>query len=235
VEAGPEGPKTCEEAGSEHHRECQDLQAQKDMAKWARLMYFVTASGIVVSGFVAVFVLLTFRQTKRTADAARDAVGVASDSAEKQLRAYINVVSAAAVWNKDEPPDCTVLPVRVQVNFKNSGNTPAHDVSSWMIVRNMWVNEPEFTHAIETTSRGVQGPGGIDHLEDLHPAEDFNNGVVEGWKKGLKCLFAFGEIRYVDAFGKPRFTRFRLVMPRAGMSDDGEGKFQYCREGNEAT
>jgi hypothetical protein len=224
----------------EKKREKEDLEAQQEMALWAKAMFFATLISAVVSVGATVLLYLTLKQSRRATFAAlraavagRQSVRVANQSAEKQLRAYINIIDAAASW-KEEPPDVTMKIVRVQVNFRNSGSTPAHNVTSWMVARNMWVSAPDFTAEIETTSMGVQGPGGIDHLECLHQAEDVNRGVVAGWKSGSKSLFVFGEIRYTDAFGNPRLTSFRLVMPPEGVGIT-EGKFQPCREGNTAT
>jgi hypothetical protein len=57
---------------------------------------------------------------------------------------------------------------------------------------------------------------------------------IKAWESGEKSLFVWGRINYEDAFGKPRFTAFRYVMPKEGTGPEG-GKFRTCREGNEAT
>ena len=49
---------------------------------------------------------------------------------------------------------------------------------------------------------------------------------------GAKVLWVVGEVTYTDAFGSPRFTRFRLYM--GGIEEARYHKFIWADEGNEA-
>jgi hypothetical protein len=64
------------------------------------------------------------------AKAAENAIILASDTAQKQLRAYIGVDSACVKFIKPGSPEA-------QVHIKNYGQTPAYDVQSWI---HIWFN-----------------------------------------------------------------------------------------------
>lgn len=181
----------------------------------------------------ATLAIATWRLVVKT----RDLVTASRDTAKRQLRAYVNVFDVRATW-KVEPDDVTMKRVRVEVFFKNTGQTPAHAVATWMIARGMPTERPDFDPGDiekEIDSLGVQGPGMINHLEYAPQIDNLTHGVIKAWKAGVESLFVFGEIKYVDSFGADRSTSFRFVMPPAGVGD-GQGKFQACgREGNEAT
>lgn len=74
-------------------------------------------------------------------------------------------------------------------------------------------------------------PGGA--LELLTPIQrPFTASLREGFDKGTKLLYISGEIRYTDAFGTERFTKYRFVY--GGNYGSGEGLLATAEEGNEA-
>jgi hypothetical protein len=79
-------------------------------------------------------------------------------------------------------------------------------------------------------SRQILGPGGtfpkIELFADPHPI------TPEEWTgliNGTRALVYFGEVRYVDAFGKQRVTRYRrfiggeMEVRGRGLSEHSEG------------
>lgn len=203
-----------------------DLQAQKDMAFWAKLMFFASVGSLVFTIAATGLLVFTFKQTRRatyaarqSAVSARQAVRDSRKSAEKQLRAYVDVFHVSATWLA-EPDDVTMKKVRVQAQFKNTGQTPAHEVIAWMRVENLPPDSPVFDlDAPELVATGVQGPGAINHLEELKQF-DSGTGIVAGWKDGRRSLFVYGTIKYTDAFDEPRESHFRFFMPSEGVDSD---------------
>jgi len=69
----------------------------------------------------------------------------------------------------------------------------------------------------------------------------FYQWTFEGWKKdfgeavlsGKSAVYAVGEVKYTDAFGRARFTKYRLVHGKIGDFPRTEGKFSPTMEGNE--
>ena len=88
---------------------------------------------LVLSAFGAAFLLYTLKITRdsaiaatRAAKAAEDAVSVASDTAKRQLRAYL---SATPHFKGDDPTK--VRPV-ANIVIKNCGQTPAYKTRGWV-------------------------------------------------------------------------------------------------------
>lgn len=224
-----------------------DLQAQKDMALWAMLMFFANIGSLIFTIAATSLLVFTYKQTRRatyaarqSAVSARQAVRVARKSAEKQLRAYVDVFHVSAHWLA-EPDDVTMKIVRVQAQFKNTGQTPAHGVIAWMRVENMPRDSPVFDlETPDLSATGVHGPGAINHLEERKQF-DSTTGIVVGWKDGTRSLFVYGTIKYTDAFDEPRESHFRFFMPSEGVDidevkgQDGAkfrvGKFQAYKGG----
>lgn len=108
-----------QEAAYEQSADYYDLKAQQDMAKWALLMFVVTAVGVF-------YVALTLEAAKEANNVARD-IGIA------QVRAYISVLSFEFSGN---PTRFTVNTVTgesrsahtVELHARNDGQTPARNV-----------------------------------------------------------------------------------------------------------
>jgi hypothetical protein len=150
------------------------------------------------------------------------------DSSERQLRAYI-CITGGDFRMVNRIPCAAVV-------FKNCGQTPAYDVRSWIhlwneeypLKVNLPVPDDEFR-----MSRNVIGPGSdstqIVPERGAQPIPDvFSKDVgTEKW-----TIYVYGEIRYRDAFGKHRYTKYRLIY---GGPEGGRGNI-LCPdvEGNEA-
>ncbi|AMX99973.1 hypothetical protein A4R29_11070 [Mesorhizobium ciceri biovar biserrulae] len=87
-----------------------DLQAQQDMAFWAKWMFWGTVVSIVLSAFALLAVLGSLRQTSR-------AIGDARKLGEDQTRAYVHVNSAKHSW--------TDVGYGLVLSIENVGETPA--------------------------------------------------------------------------------------------------------------
>lgn len=180
-------------------------------------------STLVIAVATVVYVIFTvflWRQTKRSADAAKCSADAARasaeaatatvtemrDTAEKQLRAYVCVDSATLKFPQPDIPEA-------QVHFRNSGQTPAYNVRGWI---HTWFGEYPLKEAL---------PNAPDDLrkgtETLAPGR--RSIFVAPQKPPLPpqylallgtdkfTLYVYGEIRYRDIFGKERSTQYRLI------------------------
>ncbi len=68
-----------------------NLDAQEAMAAWAKLAFFATLAGIILSGGGLLALLYSLRLNRRATNAAQDAVLVARETNEAQSRAWVSV------------------------------------------------------------------------------------------------------------------------------------------------
>jgi hypothetical protein len=170
-----------------------------------------------------VFAFQTYKQAKRSADAAfdavqraersakaaEDAVAITGDTAARQLRAYLSAtpfhMALNAQMDQSFPAPITVA---FHVLTKNHGATPAQDALVWANIMfedwpqpdGFWNNYPE-----TLSQRCVINPGEektFSFSKNLMFDPNGINAVPE------KRLIVFGVVRYIDVFGKPHFTRF---------------------------
>lgn len=97
-----------------YQRDEQDLVAQKTSALWTMIMGWAATFGMVLSAVGVYLVWTTFAETRRSNE-------IASDTAKRQLRAYVAVESATIT--------ITGHSIKVVANVRNFGETPAHSVS----------------------------------------------------------------------------------------------------------
>lgn len=154
-------------------------------------------------------------------------------NADRQLRAYLSVISGGV---KAKNKDGNVFLV-VKFEIKNAGQTPAYKVSTWFDaeVRDLPQFVPAFAVAPPPETRGGQsivGPGtSIElHGADLPVTADAYTMLSTG---EMNALYVWGQVDYVDAFGKPRWTKFRMRAIRRG--EPGTWTLGPEPEGNDAT
>jgi hypothetical protein len=160
-----------------------------------------------------VFTLLLWRETKRSAYAAKAAAEAADatvnqmrDTAEKQLRAYVCLDSAVIKFPQPDIPEA-------QVHFKNCGQTPAYDVRGWI---HTWFGEyplkETLPNAPDDLRKGTEtiAPGRIlIYVAPKKPPLPPPYVAVLG--TDTFTLYVYGEILYKDIFGKERRTQYRLI------------------------
>lgn len=116
----PEG-----KSADEIQREKDDLKAQQDMARWARLMAMITALGVAVTVAATIYVAKTLRETRRmvveaekTTKAAEETIAVTRDMARDQSRAYVHAKLAEIFWIDE------YAGVSLTFKVENTGQTP---------------------------------------------------------------------------------------------------------------
>lgn len=99
------------------HREVRDLQAQEDMAFWAKWMLYATCGSIVISAFALVGLFSSLIQTRRAIQDNRE-IG------EAQTIAYMTAENLQFRLVSGSSPPFTPI---IDSHWRNSGSTPAFD------------------------------------------------------------------------------------------------------------
>lgn len=227
---GPFGPlciKDEEATASESERAEDDLKAQKDMANWAVWIAVFTALQIGVGLLGVGLVYNTLRATRK-------ANRIARRSAERQLRAYIDV-RPGGITTADNLGDAIGF-----VTIKNVGQIPATEVRTLVNV-----------------ATGAKGRISFDQEDAIHPIGSLQPGAAitqgtetERWANLVvenEFIFVFGVVRYDDGFKRERFTKFchryRCADVHDAWDPSTHGYFKEAREtgarqhreGNDAT
>jgi hypothetical protein len=174
------------------------------------------------------------RDTRQAADAAtqsaiatKASVGLAEDTAERQLRAYVLVLQLELDMSETPPlPDEGKAALKLAI--KNWGLTPAYDVRVYAETR-FFPRTSEQAGFVDARMPGVPKgtipPGGI--VYSTIPG-DSGEEVRRMLRRQTYDLFLFGRIEYVDTFGVRRYSNFRRVRMRHGHD------FVAADEGNDS-
>ena len=177
---------------------------------------------------VATFTGLLFFATLLLWWSTRNLVKGADKTAEKQLRAYISVDSfrildMQKLWSKQD--------FEIHIVAKNYGQTPAYDVISLGGVEIGTAQNPVLAAPSGTPTKSTLGPN-APILKFLHKTA-LSDADIAGLNNRTLSLYAYGEIRYKDAFGKNRLTHYRShIGGTAGWRSDG--LMAHAAEGNDA-
>lgn len=181
----------------------------------------------ITDTLVVVFTFLLFAATLALWRATDRLVRGADETAERQLRAYIFVESG-----KVETP---LANGRFMANLivRNSGKTPAYDVVCDIGMDAGREFLAEWDKDVDDDKPHPAGSGAIgpgSHIV-LDPESTWlaDSTILYKCFVGEYALFVYGLIRYRDAFGKARHTRFRMYRNR------GNDELAMWKEGNEAT
>jgi ElaB/YqjD/DUF883 family membrane-anchored ribosome-binding protein len=207
------------DAARQGEREAYDLQAQLVTSAWTRAMGIAAIIGMAV-GIVGVgLVLITFRETRKAAEAAREANKIARDSTERQLRAYITIEEVEV---RDFLPGG--FPV-YSCMLKNAGQTPALDVRSLNVVRGSDVG-PDHKR-IHFGKRGFVGSSPLGPGQSVPHKNPADAGLTkEAWQSvasGDKVAVFAGVVSYRDVFGKLHRTTFRHHLDGSKELNTGTG------------
>ena len=165
----------------------------------------------LVTGSQALYTAKLWKSTRRLADSGQT-------TAHRQLRAYVAV--SGIVY---EPPREGQAP-RVTVTIQNFGATPAYKLA---IALDAQIASNEQQLCVATSSSRTLGhlPPGVE-FAITRSALIYPGTVLADEADSACSVFVHGCIEYVDTFGDPHFTRFRL-------QDGSDQKFFACQEGNE--
>lgn len=219
-------------ASREDERTEYDLKAQQDSASaafWMAIISFLTLGTTIVALWFVKGTLEATRQAVRdtgeATEAMREANEIASETAKRQLRAYVGIESISIV-------DIAMgLKPTAHVVAKNFGQTPAdkfdlitylamglHAMENDLLVE----DDPGLEHS--TLPPGVARRG-YPKLDAVVTPE-----ILQALEAGAR-IYVFGEARYEDVFGEPRVTYFRVYYDK----DCKPGFTHNCASGNHAT
>ena len=165
----------------------------------------------LVTGSQALFTARLWRSTRRLAE-------TGEATAHRQLRAYVGV--SHIVY---EPPIEGQAP-RVSITIRNFGSTPAYKLAI-AVDAQIASNEQQLSVATSTSRTLGHLPPGVEFVITRSAVIALGAGSRDQ-VDGAHSAFVHGCVEYVDTFGTPHFTRFRL-------QDGADGGFFACREGNE--
>ncbi|WP_090879057.1 hypothetical protein [Bauldia litoralis] len=214
-------------------REKHDLIAQQRMNRATKKMADYSLWQTIFVGLGTFLLIVTLFLTRQANKAARSAVAVTRRMGKVQSRAYV-VVKGGALKNFGEGKHAHAV-----VSLINSGQTPAHGVRTKMHVGigpyppptgAAFSEPPELTDA---GSDGVAGPGAVLYKHVTMEDHPLTAPEVASITNGQQAIYIVGDVRYRDAFGKARTTRFRTMFTHRSVARDSED-IEVCDEGNEA-
>lgn len=177
----------------------EDIEIQRKLARYTKWLVIVGAiQFVVLIAQAAVFWFTLHAINRQTL--------LSSDTAQRQLRAYVCVNSALLKFSQPEVPE-------VQIHLKNSGQTPAYEVRGWI---HIWIEKyplkislPEPPEGFQK-SKEIMGPGSTrTYVIAKKPPIPSQSLPLLGTTEGT--IYAYGEVRYKDAFGGERYTKYRLI------------------------
>lgn len=191
----------------EHASGHNDKAEEEGTEFWPPLLGYrlkITDSLLVAFTFgLTIFTGLLWGSTDKLWSAGERQLSHLSDTAERQLRAYINNVSAT-VSNVGAGQF-----VEVRVEIKNFGQTPAYNVrhhSQLTLAHFPW-NESAIDSVPLSTS--TMGPG-ANAFNLVRSSQALTEELLIGLLTGRYACYVEGRVTYVDAFGRERFTNYRL-------------------------
>jgi hypothetical protein len=226
----PSQPASCvlvsEEAGAENYSGDYACAAMHEAAfRFARFIWENAGHDNVVafgSIAVSVFTYTLWRSNNRLWE-------TGEKTAERQLRAYVSNPVAVEIKRFN-----TATPF-IQLGFKNSGQTPAHNMRIWTssAVSVYPLAHPPHLPDGGPISMGVIGPGADFHISiesDIPVTDDERQQVIAG----DAAFYVYGHLAYDDAFGKPRETTF-CVFYRSEVARSPSGKLATYHKWNKAS
>lgn len=157
----------------------------------------------------------------------------AKNTAERQLRAYVNLTEGSVTPIDINEAGTQFTNLGIALNFKNGGATPAYDLR-WQVhaqIQRIGVaNAFDFLNDIGFNAGGIIGPGSlITTSQTITPSPD----EFDALKQRKSAVYVGVRIEYRDAFGKSRYVIARCISrehhPKSGVLALGP-----FAEGNEA-
>jgi hypothetical protein len=136
----------------------------------------------------------------------RRLVRCAEETAQRQLRAYVFAIQGRV---RDFAAG---EPVKIVINAKNTGQTPAYEFhhSMSLAMAPDPPTEPFPELQWEKVYKSAIGPGQTLSNFAEFPNYKLSEGHMARLKARKAAIWAYGELRYNDAFGKPHVSKFKF-------------------------
>jgi hypothetical protein len=205
-------------------------ERNEELIKWSEwLVAIFTGLLVVVTGYLV-------RYTKKLWSSTSDLVTDAKDTSKKELRSYVSSTSKEMHFLSD-----TVL--RAEVEFRNSGRTPAHKFRYAIIGGISPPNEmPKFVYPKFGPHRQPIAPNAYWSIGyELH---DLTEADIQDIITDRKLVYIWGHAEYHDIFGKLQTIKFRYrnvvkhlsaPNPKTGARGITHWSFYPEEDGNEVT
>ena len=214
-------PAANEKPSRDEWRQERDLQAQRDMAEWARWMFISSTAGVVVSLFALFLISGTLEESRKataaaqtTADAAIQANKDFEQISKRQLRAYVSVTASEPIWHTlvgqpDKPP----FNVEFKFTVTNSGQTPAFSVKADALP--LMIAQDAFGGPLQIDRVATPGAPeislGMNGSMTAGPSQMPVDLILRNLKEGRKLAIHL-RITYADAFGDEHVTEHCAVL-----------------------
>lgn len=170
---------------------------------------FITATSTI---FIAAFTVVLAIATGFLYFVTKNLVSGAEETAQRQLRAYVAVFPLRLDYIKPNEP------LVFTTGNVNGGQTPAYKLTTsgtmLLLDRTLPPNFPFPVISEEPTSRTTLPPrlqfDGHIRREDITFSQEQ---LIEILTAEKRQLYFFGQVDYIDAFGKSRWTRFCFSLP----------------------
>lgn len=158
---------------------------------------------------IFVFVVITAVATSAAACFTRQQWLTASDQEHRSLRAYIMLDRAELISVVNDS-------YTVQINIKNSGQTPGYNVTTWWnwkLLPSRIPDESELRFNDTTLDSVDIAPGQSAPLQPSDGAAPrlISKADMDALVSGTTVLFAWGAIKYRDSFQRCQLTTFRFT------------------------
>jgi hypothetical protein len=163
---------------------------------------------------------------------------------ERQKR-YVTIQLRAYVFPNDyglydgsllNPPQVHRFDIPgVVINFRNAGHTPATQVISWAKI-SVIDNSKEDTLLVPKLDNisPITLSSGATFSKSQWFERMLTTSEKEDIKGGVKGIYVYGRIQYVDCFGDDKFANFRVRYNGAFPPLPPSGVFTHCQDGNES-
>jgi len=160
---------------------------------------------VIVAGITGGFICWQSWETRRAANAARKQSEIATDTARRQLRAYLCVSESLVKFTDD---GC----LEGQVYVKNGGQTPAYDVRTWS---NSIVAQYPFKEPLPTPPDGFPMAVGIVSTQEkqiiVAKKVAAPQPILDLLETPNVAYCVYGECRYKDIFDEVHSLKYRLI------------------------
>lgn len=224
ITVSPQGDPQLSQSNAQPQEHKQPWDHEATIARWTIVVGFFTFVLAVATGYSAYVLNATDHTLK-------DTLKSQTASSERQLRAYVNATrSQLDMFGSTEQ-------IKISVEVKNTGQTPAYKLRYRMEIFSgpFPLKEDLTIEAGESSS--VLGPGGDVLMGPLQMANKLTPEQVNEIIAGRMAVYAQGIIKYADAFGKDRTTKFNLFYRGTGKPPafgDIPINLSHAKTGNEA-
>jgi hypothetical protein len=154
---------------------------------------------------------------ERAADATAASVDLARDTAQRQLRAYIGTFEMSL---RVHPLEGSGFGYITHIEIRNFGQTPAYEMMLWADTAVDIPGALLFSDTPESpvVSGGIAYPSAGLHIRRF---KKISEAEVEEIRNRTKSVFFWGTVSYKDAFGSPRYFKFRLINTEQQLGQGG--------------